>query len=623
MKKCKLIIIILIIILILNAGCGLRVDIFEIATSMPDIHVSSGSLPLPSNNGRYNFGEVDPYSYGYGTFTIQNRGDAKLRITGISFLNEDLLWFNIDTTSLISVLKPGESSSFTVSFKPNTSGLFSAQLLIVSNDPENGRYLFTVEGYGTASGSGTPAISACIGDHILPAPYDFGAVSVGMEKTVQVKVENRGTATLDLADLYITPGVYTRSDDFRSVAPEIPSAVETGESVEFDLMFYPTMPGPKSAVVTILSDDPLSGQFHFTMSGEGYEYPIPDIVLRQDQKVIENTVGSYDFGSVWIGDLDPPSADFTIMNAGSAPLLVTGISIPYPNTDGFIVHSSLPMYIDPADSGLFTVRFDPDGSGLHEEIVEIRSTDPDANPFTFSISGTGATEPVPDINIIEVAKDDSFDMGPVPLGSVEVQPFTVENTGVANLMLHSIISKDDVFFAVDDSQISYSSPIHGGGRSSFFVLFTPQDTKMRKTTIEVKSNDLDEDSYRFSLYAYGSSGSQPDINVSESGRSYPDGSKYFFPDMYVGEKTTVLFDITNQGSGDLVISSIILKGKLDDFTLEVPSFSAALPPGHRISVRVTFNPVKSGKRSARLVIGSEDPDEGEYKVSLEGRGETN
>ena len=80
------------------------------------------------------------------------------------------------------------------------------------------------------------------------------------------------------------------------------------------------------------------------------------------------------------------------------------------------------------------------------------------------------------------------------------------------------------------------------------------------------------------------------------------------------------FTIENKGQAELKISSILLKGQMDDVELDISSSSFLLPGGESMTVTITFIPTKVKKRKARLVIASDDPDESGYIVNLEGYG---
>ncbi|MFC2077258.1 choice-of-anchor D domain-containing protein [Candidatus Bipolaricaulota bacterium] len=86
---------------------------------------------------------------------------------------------------------------------------------------------------------------------------------------------------------------------------------------------------------------------------------------------------------------------FTIQNTGSAVLNLTGVplvDITGDPTGEFTVTAPPPPTTPVAAGGgttTFQVTFDPNTTGLHTATVSIANDDPDENPYTFDIQGTG------------------------------------------------------------------------------------------------------------------------------------------------------------------------------------------------------------------------------------------
>ena len=82
---------------------------------------------------------------------------------------------------------------------------------------------------------------------------------------------------------------------------------------------------------------------------------------------------------------------FSITNRGTGPLNLTGT----PRVALSGVHATDYSVLQPgtsvaaSGSTVFLVAFYPSGTGLRSALVSIASNDPDDNPFTFAIQGTG------------------------------------------------------------------------------------------------------------------------------------------------------------------------------------------------------------------------------------------
>lgn len=106
---------------------------------------------------------------------------------------------------------------------------------------------------------------------------------------------------------------------------------------------------------------------------------------------------SYNFGNVNI--LSSSTQTFTISNAGSANLMIENIYI-QPTTSDFSLNQDncSGRTIAPSSSCTFKVAFSPKSAGPQSATVNISSNDPDENPFTIALTGTGVTPPKPDLS---------------------------------------------------------------------------------------------------------------------------------------------------------------------------------------------------------------------------------
>jgi len=106
---------------------------------------------------------------------------------------------------------------------------------------------------------------------------------------------------------------------------------------------------------------------------------------------------SYNFGNVNI--LSSFTQTFTISNAGSAGLIIGIINIqPQPSDFSLNQDNCTGKTIASSSSCTFKVTFSPKSAGSQSATVNIPSNDPDENPFTIALTGTGVTPPKPDLS---------------------------------------------------------------------------------------------------------------------------------------------------------------------------------------------------------------------------------
>ncbi len=609
-------------LLLFLASCSInRENMWDIATSapVPDLVV----LGYPNGTGAYDFGDVDVYTNGKATFIIRNADRGTLHIYGISFLEDDVERYTIDTSSLSCLLCERATTVFTVRFKPIDNTEKEATVIIFNNCPEKNPYTFTVKGCGTGIPASTPDINVRQGTMDIPAGslVEFGTVQTETSGSKLFMIENIDTGQLEISNVSIEPGGGAEPGEFSIICPSVPTSLTQDESTEFTVVFSPQNVGIKSATVSISSDDPDENPYSFAVQGTGTAVPEPDICIKEGENELPDSSGSHHFGFVQCGNMSP-SAIFMIGNTGSADLTITSITLTAGLTDQFTIDTSGTLFtLAPSSETTFSLQFTPD---LPEEYkwatVTIDNNDPDEDPFTFTVEGEGVASGVPDINLQEVAHNSEYYFSPVPLGSSKTETFTVDNTGTADLNITSIVNNSPDKFTLDDSMTLFLVP--PGSTTTFDIIFTPEDTKNKSAVIEVHSDDPDEPLYKFKAIAHGSYGPEPNIKIKQGAVQYPDGSQYYFPDTEVGgESAPVMFTVENNGTGDLVLESILLVWKhVGDFCIDYDEGQMIVPPGSSISVTVWFRPTIEGARQTKLYIKSNDPDEDESEIKLLGTG---
>ncbi|MFW6138607.1 MAG: choice-of-anchor D domain-containing protein, partial [Spirochaetota bacterium] len=381
------------------------------------------------------------------------------------------------------------------------------------------------------------------------------------------------------------------------------------------------------AQVSLDNNDEDENPYTITVEGDAYGTSTaePDIILKQDSNEIQNG-GSYDFGTVQVGYQSAP-VSFSIENTGTEDLQIESAGLTGGDTGDFQVDTSeLSSTLAPGSSTSFSVTFVPQANGPRSADFTIRSNDPDEDPYSFSLSGTGSSTGVCDINVKQGSTNipsgtGTYDFGTVEVNSFATATFTIENTGTADLSIGeiSLTSGDTGQFSIDTS--SMDTTVQPGGRTYFDISFAPTSSGSKSSTVSIKNNDPDENPYTFTVEGSGSSSPVPDINLRVEQTSYPSGSSYDFGSVQVGSSSKVLFYIENEGTEDLEITNILLtKGDRSDFSLDLSSTSYTISPGGSTSFKAVFTPQAAGERGRNLDINNNDSDENPYKLELTGFG---
>ncbi|MFW6139085.1 MAG: choice-of-anchor D domain-containing protein [Spirochaetota bacterium] len=613
MKKPVLLFILISLGLFFLTSCFTRVEIYEKATSAPDINIKE----LAGEKSIFDYSSLEIFTEESRVFTIENTGSETLRITGLGVSGGDITQFALDTGTLSSVVPAEGSTCFSVTFKPTRIGEKTLTIIIVSNDPDEGNFEFTLTGDALASTTKTgPDIKVLnCSTEILQGDVgmDFGEVEVGhISSSVSFYLENNGDSDLMIYDIYLTG---TDSDHFDVDDSSTSYTLASGRTAKLPVCFQPQSTEEKQASLVILSDDPDEEEFSFILNGYGSAVPQPDINVQQadTQTDILNGYGAYDFGTVEVDKSS--SVTLNIQNTGTADLTLNSITYP----TGFTGTALPSIPIAPDGSADFSLTFEPTADTDYSGPLKIESNDPDEIPYRFTVSGTGSSTGVPDINVMQdsltIQNGGSYDFGSVLVGTSKQVEFTVENKGTSDLIVDTITSGDSVQFSVDQGSMTVAA----GTTQTLSIAFSPQAPGLCSTTITLESNDPDETTYTFTVEGTGSTESAPNIEVWQ-GTTQNVNSCYFGEVPAGDEGDPVVFTIKNTGDAQLDITSIFLSKGMSEYYLDTTSTSFSLDSMESTDFTLTFTPQGTGKRKGTLEIHSNDNDTSKYKIRLEGEG---
>jgi hypothetical protein len=185
------------------------------------------------------------------TIDVYNVGAADLVISSIQRLVGSSAFVVLSTPSVPLVIHPGSEVTFTVRYTPTGPGTDVAIIRIISNDPTAPFVDVTATGI-----RGTGRLVIAMAD----TGY-FGKVCVGQFADQPLLLNNSGKCTLTVT------GMASSSPEF--LVPQVlsyPITIDPGESLPVPIRFAPTSVGPKSATLTVYSDDP-AGPDTYAVSG--------------------------------------------------------------------------------------------------------------------------------------------------------------------------------------------------------------------------------------------------------------------------------------------------------------------------------------------------------------------
>jgi hypothetical protein len=478
----------------------------------------------------------------------------------------------LSTNFIGGTLQPGDSTEVLVTADAGnlTVGDYLCNLIVSSNALNEPQITipvnFTV---------GIPNIA------VFPDTLDFGQQLLGTSDTLQTTVSNIGDVPLFITGFGIN-GI--GSSSYRLLDNSL-FFLQPGESKSISVIFEPVGTGPKPAELTIFSNDPDQPATIVSLRGISVT---PDITV---------TPTAVNFGNVVLGDT--LFSEVIITNFGTADLVVDAITLSGNDASNFSITPNLPIILTRFESDTVAVAFTPVSDGLKSAQLNIFSNDPDENPVTVSLSGTGIS---PNI----VISPTSVDFGEVVLGQSAIQTILIENTGSAPLEIFetSLSGTDSAEFAIVNGG---SITIPPSANYNLQVSFTPQTLGNKSASVTIFSNDAD----------------QPGISIplSATARGIPDITviplTIDFGVVPVGQSALGTFLVTNDGNDVLTGLSEIV-GNTVDFSFEFGGGNFNLAPGDTNTIGVRFEPHQLGMLFTVLKITSNDPDEAIVPVTIFG-----
>ncbi|WKZ60950.1 MAG: MBG domain-containing protein [Cyclobacteriaceae bacterium] len=218
-----------------------------------DIQVSIGGSPVSSGYTE-DFGSINLLSASSAiTITIENIGSPEdLTVNTISLGGAHTADFNLTTSGLPVTLGPAATATFTISFSPLLSGVRTATIQIVSDDPDTNPFVINLEGTGVkldqtitfnplssvTFGDGSFALSATASSG-LPISYSSSDPSVATISGNTVTIVGAGTTTITASqvgnDTYNAAPVVNQNLLVNKATPVItwnaPSAITYGTAL--------------------------------------------------------------------------------------------------------------------------------------------------------------------------------------------------------------------------------------------------------------------------------------------------------------------------------------------------------------------------------------------------------
>jgi hypothetical protein len=559
------------------------------APPAPSMSLSDGSTSI-ANGGSDSFGSVIQGTTASKTFTVSNTGTASLTVSSISLPSDYTL-----QTSLPLTVAAGGSTTFIVNLGTSSTGTFAGQMTMATNDQHNQSYNVSLSATVNVQ---PPVIEVFDGQNVVPnnpngSPDSFGSTYVGTPIQKQFDIANNGSTNIS-----ITSGSLSLPAGY-SLVGSWPTTISPHGSIPFTVQFNAIAVGTATGELSFSDSDPGGSVYEFPITATA-TVPPPAIAVADGSSPLSNG-GSDPFGSTVVGT--PIQKSFSVTNTGGQTLTVSSASVPA----GFVVNSSLPMNIAPAESAVFQVTMQASSAGSSGGPLVIGSNASGNNAFTVNLSGTvtgGASLEVFD-GSTQLTNGASDSLGNVTVGSTASKTLTLTNAGGGPLVVNSASGSSGLYVnaslpltipAGQCAQVTISDYVYAAGGIGGQVVF--------------QTNDQSNPTFVVNISATASGGGS--LQLFDGGNQFTSGATDDQGIVPVGGAWTKTLTVSNSGMGSLTISSVSLPS---GYTLNT-SLPLTVGPYQTASLVLGLNTSTAGTYSGPMVITSDDANNPTYTIDL-------
>ena len=386
--------------------------------------------------------QVNPASVNFGSavvgkkvsqaVSVANTGNMPVNISQANVSNAQ---FSVSGLVMPLSLPVGQSSSFQVSFAPNSSGSVAGTLTVTTDAGVTSPQV-------ALSGTATPAPQQI---SLNPTSLNFGTITVGGTGNGTATVSNVGGSNLTVSLISVSGGPFGVS------GITTPSTIVPGGSVTLDVTYSPTIAGSNSGAISFTSNDPQTPTSTISLAGTATAAAVaPTITTAPVNQTV--TAGQ--------------TASFTVVAAGTAPL-----SYQWQKNGANIAGATAASYTTP-------VTTTADSGSTFRAVVTNTAGTVTSAAATLTVNAAPAAG-------IQVSST-SINFGNSVVGSNSSQVLIITNTGTATLSITQVNTSGSTSFSV--SGFSLPLNVNAGKQTTITVAFLPTSVGSVSGNISIVSN---------------------------------------------------------------------------------------------------------------------------------------
>ncbi|MDP8241096.1 MAG: Ig-like domain-containing protein [Candidatus Hatepunaea meridiana] len=536
--------------------------------------------------------DYDEFPIGYADewkLCITNDGTSNLTIQNIE-IDDDVFSHNWDGEEF--EIAPRETYRLTVLFTPEDENNYEGDLIISSDDPDERNVTVPLRGIGIEHTGHFVIFPRQESNHPLilnEVRLDDEPLDYGDEIGVITEDGWCGGATIITNDIDPADqiGVTTYSDD-----PGTGRVEGFNEGEGFTFRYWDI-----SAGVEITADTTwIFGPKRFDPTAFSVLMLFADSPLVPRISVAPLNI---DFGDVYANRT--PEAEITVANQGSGTLTVSSIELEITQgDDNFEINQDMGFVLEPDGIQIITLEFIPQAVRDYSAEIRISSDCPHNELVTVHAIGSGLEPPqTVDVN------ENPHDFGSVEVDDQATWDMIITNTGWSDLIIDRVESSDDAFetgFPNDPVRLERDES------TTVEVTFAPDQNGDFQGILTIFSNDPENDG-EFEVTLIGRGAAEPIMTID------PDRLNYGTVTVY--EALARRLTIRNSGNADLIVSDISINGQYFQINFDA---DLTIEPDNSAIVPVYFAPLQSGNFNGTVTVQSNDPENAEIDIPLNGIG---
>jgi hypothetical protein len=390
------------------------------------------------------FGNVQDGTSQSQSDTLTNTGGTSLTITQANVTGAG---FSTTGLTLPITLAPGQSTTFSAVFSPQSGGSVSGNLAL-TNDSAGSPLNIALSGTAVAAGGLAES----------PTSFSFGNVQVGANQTQTESLKNTGGESITITQATATGG------GFSYTGLNLPLTLASNQSTTFGVVFAPPSAGASNGSLSITVSG-TSTALNIALSGTGVT-----------PATLTATPASLTFTNVQVGQNQAQTE--TVKNVGGMNATISQASA---SGAGFSISGlGAPVTLTPGQSASFSVTFAPQSSGNFSGNVAVASNA--SNPsLGVALSGSAITQSQGTLSV------SSVNAGSVVVGTTGTQTGTLSATGASvSVSSVSVGGTNPSEFSI--SGLSFPVAVSPAQPVTFTVTFTPGASGTASASTSFTSN---------------------------------------------------------------------------------------------------------------------------------------